>query len=108
MLMKFLPVAAAAAVLALASTASAAPPSQLSDSQMDSVTAGSTAIADGASVTFGELLSDTFSQTSTNVAEGGPRYTWNVVAQSLSQGLATGGFLFQAASISHADSAAAL
>jgi hypothetical protein len=102
---KLFSLVAGAALLALAGTANAGQALQLSDRQMDGVTAGGTAIADAASLTYGEVLSDTASQTSTNVSTVSPKIA---VAEAFSQGLAAGGFLFDAASISHADSAASL
>lgn len=101
---KLFSLVAGAALLALAGAAQAGQPLQLSDRQMDGVTAGGTALADAVSVTFGEVLSDTASQTSTNV----DTVHKFAIGESISQGLAAGGFLFQAASISHADSAASL
>jgi hypothetical protein len=98
---KFLSLAAGAALLALAGTAYAEQP--LSNKQMDGVTAGGIALANAASVAFGELLADTISQTSTNVSLVTPK---GAVAQAFSQALATGGFLFNAAAISHVDTAA--
>jgi hypothetical protein len=103
---KLLSLVAGAALLALAGTANAGQP--LSTSQMDSVTAGGLGIANAASLTFGEVLSDTTSATSTNVSTVGPFSTRVAIGQAFSQGLAAGGFLFDAASISHADSEAAL
>jgi hypothetical protein len=103
---KLFSLVAGAALLALAGAANAGQP--LSNSQMDGVTAGGTAIANAASVTFGEVLSDTASQTSTNVSTAGATLTHVAVAQAFSQGLAAGGFLFDAESISHADTAASL
>jgi hypothetical protein len=44
-------------------------------------------------------------QTSTNVSTVTPRIA---IGQAFSQALAAGGFLFQAAAISHADTAASL
>jgi hypothetical protein len=98
---KFLSLAAGAALLALAGTAYAEQP--LSNKQMDVVTAGGIGIANAASVAFGELLADTISQTSTNVSTITPK---GAIGQAFSQALATGGFLFNAAAISHADTAA--
>ena len=60
---------AGAALLALAGTANAGQP--LSNAQMDGVTAGGIGAANAASLTFGEVLSDTVSQTSTNVSTAG-------------------------------------
>ena len=107
---------AGGALLAFAGTANAAEPMRLTDNQMDVVSAGATALADAASVTFGEVLSQTYSQTSTE-AQTIPRTVTNtdgtvtvfpriVVAQAYSQGLAAGGFLFNAASASAAQSVA--
>jgi len=108
---QFLALLAGGAFLALASTANAAGPMQLSDNQMDAVSAGSTAIANGVSAAFGEAFSDTASLTSTNVSRVSPEGVHSplgqiVIAQSFSQGLAAGGFLFQAAAASHSDSLA--
>lgn len=103
---KLFSLVAGAALLALAGTANAGQP--LSNAQMDGVTAGGTAISNAASVTFGEVLSDTASQTQTNVVTSGATLTHVAVAQAFSQGLAAGGFLFDALSISHADTAASL
>lgn len=127
MMNKLFTLAASAALLALTGTAyaeqplpaSAKKPLALSDQQMDRVTAGTTAIANAGSLTFGEILSDTLSQTSTNtVTVAGPSTPVAgsngvmllsgriAVGQAFSQGLAAGGLLFQAASVSHADTAA--
>jgi len=94
---------AGTALLAFASSANAAGPMQLSDNQMDGVSAGSLALANAVSVTFGEVLSDTFSQTNVFASTVTPQM---IAAQAFSQGVAAGGFLFQAASASHADSLA--
>jgi len=127
MMNKLVSLAAGAALLALTGTAyaeqalpaSAKKPLALSDQQMDRITAGTTAIANAGSLTFGEILSDTISQTSTNtVTVAGPSTTVVgsngiqllsgriAVGQAFSQGLAAGGLLFQAAAASHADTAA--
>jgi hypothetical protein len=110
MIKKLLPLAAGAALFTLASAASAAQPAQLSDQQMDGVTAGGTAIGNAAALALGEAMSDTITQTSTNVNTGGSIFslTWIAVGQAASQSLASGGFLFQAAAVSHADTAASL
>ena len=105
MMHKFLSLVAGAMLLAFAGSAQAGQLVPLSDSQMDVVTAGGTAIANAATVTFGEVMSDTLSLTSTNVSTVSPKVA---IGEAFSQGLAAGGFLFQAASISHADSAASL
>ena len=104
-MMKILTLAAGATLLALVGTAHAGQPVTLSDNQMDTVTAGGVAIANGASLALGEVLSDTVTQTSTNVSTVTPKIA---IAQAFSQALAAGGFLFQAAAISHADTAASL
>jgi hypothetical protein len=105
MLKKISGLAAGVALLALASVANAAQPMALSDKQMDVVTAGGVGIANAGSVAFGEVLADTFSQTSTNVNTATGLFA---IGQAFSQSLAAGGFLFQAAAISHADTAASL
>jgi len=96
---------AGAALLGLAGTAYAGQPVPLSDNQMDGVTAGApnNAFANAAALALGEVLSNTNTQTSTNVVTVGPRIA---VAQSLATALAAGGFLFQAAAAVHADSTA--
>jgi len=96
---------AGGALLALASTAYAAQPMPLSTNQMDSVTAGGVGIANAAALAFGEVSADTITQTSTNVSTVTPRFA---IGQAFSQALAAGGFLFQAAAVSHADTAASL
>ena len=108
MIKKLLPLAAGAALFMLASAASAAQPAQLSDSQMDGVTAGGTAIGNAAALALGEVMSDTITQTSTNVTTAGSPLSWIAIGQAASQSLASGGFLFQAAAVSHADTAASL
>jgi hypothetical protein len=102
---KLFSMAAGAALLALAGTAYAGQPQQLSDRQLDGVTAGGTAIANGASLALGEVLADTATQTSTNVSTVTPKIA---IGEAFSQALAAGGFLFNAAAISHADTFATL
>lgn len=122
MMNKLVALAAGATLLALTGTAYAEQPAKkllaLSDGQMDRITAGSLAIANAGSLTFGEVLSDTISQTATNttkvvingtVVSGNGIITQSgaiVTAGAFSQGLAAGGLLFQAASVSHADTTA--
>lgn len=123
MMNKLVALAAGAALLALTGTAYAEQPAKkalvLSDRQMDHVTAGSLALANAGSLTFGEVLSDTISQTATNTtkivttgaAVPGSNGVVNltgavVIGDAFSQGLAAGGLLFQAASVSHADTTA--
>lgn len=102
-------------LLAFAGTANAGEPMRLTNNQMDAVSAGATALADAASVTFGEVISNTYSQTSTEAqtiprvvtdADGNviARFPRIVVSQAFSQGIAAGGFLFNAASASAAQS----
>jgi len=95
---------AGAAVLALSGTAYAG---QLSDSQMDRVTAGANgvALANAAALALGEVTAVTITQTSTNIVSFGPGKIF--VAQAASSALASGGFLFQAAAVAHSDTAAA-
>lgn len=100
---KFLSLMAGAALLALAGTAHAG--QALTNQQMDNVTAGGIAIANGASLALGELFADTVTQTSTNVSTVTPKIA---IGQAFSQALAGGGILFNAAAISHADTAASL
>lgn len=110
---------AGGALLAFTGTANAGEPLRLTDNQMDGVSAGAVALADAASVTFGEVISNTYSQTSTE-AQTIPRtvpvldgagnqigtltFPRIVVSQAFSQGVAAGGFLFNAASASAAQS----
>lgn len=103
---KLFSLVAGAALLALAGTANAGQP--LTTAQMDGVTAGGIGVANAASLTFGEVISSTVSATSTNVATTGPFSTRIAIGEAFSQGLAAGGFLFDAASVSHADTEASL
>lgn len=108
---QFFALLAGGAFLALASTANAAGPMQLNDNQMDAVSAGSTALANGVSLALGEAFSDTASLTSTNISRVSPQGVQSplgqiVIGQAFSQAVAGGGFLFQAAAASHADSLA--
>lgn len=105
MMNKLFSLVAGAALFALAGTAQAGQ-LQLSDRQMDGVTAGGSAIANGVSVTLGEVLSDASTQLSTNVSTA--TFPHVAVAQAFSTGTAAGGFLFQAASQSHVDTFASL
>jgi len=96
---------AAASLMALATGAHAAQPVALTDNQMDGVTAGGVAVGNAASLALGEVLADTATQTSTNV----DTVVFHIaIGQAFSQALAAGGFLFDAAAISHADTAASL
>ena len=104
MMNKLFSLTAGAALLALSGTAYAQ--QQLSDSQMDVVTAGGVGIANGASLALGEVTAVTVTQTSTNVVTVNPGKI--AIGQAFSQALASGGFLFQAAAISHSDTAASL
>ena len=103
MMKKLIPLAASAALLALASTANAAQPVALTDGQMDGVTAGGVAIANAAALALGEVTADTATETSTNVDTVKFHI---VIGQAASSALAAGGFLFDAAAISHSDTAA--
>jgi hypothetical protein len=93
---------AGAALLGFASAASAAEPVQLSDAQMDGVTASGAAAAFAASATLGDLVSDTVAVTQTLVVD-------NVFAAASAQsaGLAVSVF-FGAASSSVSQAAATL
>jgi hypothetical protein len=112
---------AGGAFLALAGTASAGTPTRLTDNQMDAVSAGSAAAADGISVTFGEVNSATVTRTSAEVNQiphvedvvnaagaviGQITVPRSVIAQSFTAGMAAGGFLFNAASASSSQSMA--
>jgi hypothetical protein len=110
---------AGGALLAFTGIANAGQPLRLTDNQMDGISAGAVALADAASVTFGEVISNTYSQTSTesqtvprtvpvlNAAGnqiGTVTFPRIVVSQAFSQGVAAGGFLFNAQSASAAQS----
>jgi hypothetical protein len=118
MISKLISLAAGAAVLALNGTAYAkeplAPshkqPVALSDSQMDRVTAGGTALANAAGIAFGEVTAVTLSQTSTDVVQGvsgSANPSRVVLAQAWNLSTAAGGFLFNTQAISHSDTYAA-
>jgi hypothetical protein len=116
MMMKFLSPAVGAALLALASAANAGQPMQLSDNQMDVVTAGANiqlpggvALANAAALALGEVTADTKTQTSTNVSTAGLNpLAWIAIGQSASTAVAAGGFLFDAGAVAHSDSTASL
>ena len=118
MIMKFMSAAAGAALL-MASAANAAQPAQLSDWQMDGVTAGQTlppnvipggvALANAGGLSIGESSADTVTQTSTNVSTAGINpLAWIAIGQAATTSLAAGGFLFNALSVSHSDTTASL
>lgn len=102
---KLFSLVAGAALIALAGTAHAGQPLQLSEHQMDRVTAGGAALANAAALALGEIAADTATQTSTNVVTVTPRIA---VGLSFAQALAAGGILTQAAAAVHADSFATL
>jgi|SRR6516165_4780666 hypothetical protein len=113
MLKKIYPAAVGAAMLMLATAASAGEPAQLSDSQMDGVTAGviiarGLSLANAAALAIGEVTADTSTQTSTNTSTAGSPLTWISIGQAASQAVAAGGFLFNAGAVSHSDTAASL
>jgi hypothetical protein len=93
---------AGAAMLTLAGTAGAGEPVQLSNAEMDGVTAGGFAQAVGQAATVGDLLSETVALTATNV-------NGNVfaTAQAQAAGLAAS-VLFGAASAARSTAAATL
>jgi len=103
---KLFSLVAGVALLALAGTAHAGQPLQLSEHQMDRVTAGGAALADSAALALGEIAADTVTQTSTNVVTVSPGRI--AVGLSFSQALAAGGILTQAAAVVHSDSFATL
>ena len=114
MLKKIYPAMAGAALLTLATAAAAGEPAQLSDSQMDGVTAGviiprGVALANAGALALGEVTADTSTQTSTNVNSSGSNpLTWISIGQAASQAVAAGGFLFNAGAVSHSDATASL
>jgi hypothetical protein len=117
MFSKLVSLAAGVAVLALNGTAYAKEPLPaskqpvaLSDSQMDRVTAGGTALANAAGMAFGEVTAVTLSQTSTDVVQGvsgSSNPSRVVLAQAWNLSTAAGGFLFNTQAISHSDTYAA-
>jgi hypothetical protein len=90
---------AGGALLALASTAFAGQPLQLTDRQLDGVTAGGAAIADGFGFGFGDVTADTQTQTLTNVT---PTLS---LAKAVSL-TAAAGLWFPAIASSHSDATA--
>jgi hypothetical protein len=117
MLKKIYPAAVGAAMMMMAATAaSAGQPAQLSDSQMDGVTAGAQpliarglSLANAAALAIGEVTADTSTQTSTNTSTAGINpLAWISIGQAASQAIAAGGFLFNAGAVSHSDTAASL
>lgn len=116
MMLKILSPAVGAALLALATAANAGSPMQLSDNQMDGVTAGQiiqlpggVALANAAGLALGEVTADTQTQTSTNVSTAGLNpLAWIAIGQSATTAVAAGGFLFQAGAAAHSDSTASL
>jgi len=84
---KMLSLIAGGTLLALASTAYAGQPLQLSEKQMDRVTAGGVALANAAALALGDALADTATQTSTNVKTVSPSIAIGTGVQS-----GTGGF----------------
>ena len=70
---KILSLLAGGALLAFAGTAYAGQPLQLSETQLDRVTAGGVGIANAAALALGDAFADTATQTSTNVQTVTPR-----------------------------------
>lgn len=101
---KFYALLAGGALLALTGTAALAQPLPLTDTQMDGVTAGAVGISNAVSLAIGDVTAETLTQTSTNVNTATSRFA---IGQAFTQGLAAS-LLFQAASVSHADTAASL
>jgi len=94
----------AGGVLLLANGAFAA--ERLTEAQMDRVTAGAVALANGGGLALGEVDAVTFSRSATDIQTAAfPRYA---IGLNFSQALAAGGFLFQAAAAAHSDTAASL
>lgn len=113
------------ALLALSSAAYAGQPAPLaksqpkqtltlSDRQLDGVNAGGVGIANAGSIAIGEVDAVTYTQTSTNVVTSLPvlgsstAFGRVAIGQAFTQALAAGGFLYNAAAISHADTQASL
>jgi hypothetical protein len=97
---------AGVALLAFAGSAFAEP-LKLTGVQLDRVNAGGVGLANAAALALGEVTADTATQTSTNVSTSKDTPVI-AIGQAFSQSLAIGGFLFNAAAISHADTAASL
>jgi hypothetical protein len=90
---------AGAAMLAVSGVSSAT--ETLSDTQMDGVNGGASAQALAGSLTFGDIISNTFAQTQTGVNDFAPTPGVFAAAEALSRGVAVSA-LFQAASTSAA------
>jgi hypothetical protein len=106
MTVKLTSLLAGAALMALAGVANAAQP--LSNAQMDRVTAGAAATANGAAVALGDFDATTLTQTATNAVTSIAGIQIGVaVGESLSVATAASA-LFQAAVATHSDSAATL
>lgn len=124
MMRNLISLAAGAAFVALSGTAYAGQPLPtvakqplaLSDKQMDSVTAGSTAVGNATGLSIGEITADTYTQSSTSVFRvgppvgspaGTPAWVGQIVwGGAYSQSIAAGGFLVNTLAAAHADSAA--
>jgi hypothetical protein len=99
---KLFAVTAASALIAVASAANAAQPRTLSDTEMDGVASGSSALANAAALALGEVTADTQTQTSTNINKAGP-LPRIVIGQAFGASVAAGGFLFDAGGAVHVD-----
>ena len=101
---KFCSLLAGGALLVASSIAFAGQPLQLSDRQLDVVTAGAAATANATAQAIGDVAADTYVTTLANVRTGTP-----VVAlgQATSQALAASA-IFNASAASHTDASASL
>jgi urea transporter len=93
-MIKLLPLAAGAALLAMTSAASAAPLAQLSDGQLDQVSAGGFATAYSDATALGNFFTNTKTWTNTNVNTLGPPYA---AAQAAGKAVAASVWFYAAA-----------
>ena len=108
---KLVSLLAGTALIALSGPAFAAPTAsmpakQLTEKQMDNVTAGGVGIANAGALALGEVTAETITQTNTNVVTVNPGRI--AIGQAFAQALAAGGFLFDAAAAVHVDTSASL
>lgn len=94
---KFATLIAGAAMLAVSGVSGAA--ETLSDGEMDGVSGGAVALAQAASATFGDIISNTAAYTATAVNDFAPTPGTFAAAEATSAGVAVSA-LFQAASLS--------
>ena len=101
---KFCSMLAGGVLSVAASTAFAGQPLQLSDRQLDAVTAGAAATADATAQAIGDVAADTTVATLTNVSTVTPV---SALGEAQSQALGAS-LLFTASAASHTDASASL